>query len=205
MRKPTDLGRNALIWGALAAAIAIPILLAARSPLLAWRDPAYIAAGFAGIIGLALLFVQPLLGAGRLPLGARAGRWLHRCIGGLLVVSVCAHVAGLWITSPPDVIDALLFASPTPFSVWGVIAMWALFATSVLALSRKALNLHHSVWRRAHIILAVVIVLGTTVHAMLIEGTMEPVSKALLCALALATTLKVAADLWRSQTPRRPR
>ena len=27
--------------------------------------------------------------------------------------------------SPPDVIDALTFASPTPFSVWGVIAMWA--------------------------------------------------------------------------------
>jgi predicted ferric reductase len=203
MRKPTELGRNGLIWGALTVAVAGPILLAARSPLLAWRDPTYIAAGFAGIIGLALLFVQPLLGAGRLPLHERAGRWLHRRVGGLLVVAVCAHVAGLWITSPPDVIDALLFASPTPFSVWGVTAMWALFATAGLALSRKALHLAPRVWRRAHIILAVAIVFGTAVHAMLIEGTMEPVSKAVLCALALAATLKVAADQWRGQTSKR--
>ena len=38
--------------------------------------------------------------------------------------------------------------------------------------------------------LAVVIVAGSVVHAMLIEGTMETVSKAALCALVLAATIK---------------
>ena len=36
----------------------------------------------------------------------------------------------LWITNLPDEIDGLLFASPTPFSAWGVIAMWAVFAAA---------------------------------------------------------------------------
>ena len=45
-------------------------------------------------------------------------------------------------------------------------------------------------------VLAVVIVAGGVVHAMLIEGTMETVSKAALCALVLAATIKVVADLW---------
>jgi hypothetical protein len=43
------------------------------------------------------------------------------------------------------------------------------------------------------------------VHAMLIEGTMETVSKAALCALVLAVTTKVIADLRlsaRRMTPR---
>lgn len=43
------------------------------------------------------------------------------------------HVVGLWVTSPPDVIDALLFWSPTPFSFCGVVAMWAVFASALMA------------------------------------------------------------------------
>ena len=46
---------------------------------------------------------------GYLPdLSARRSRHLHRWVGGLLVACVVLHVVGLWITSPPDVIDALL-------------------------------------------------------------------------------------------------
>ena len=47
--------------------------------------------------------------------------------------------------------------------------------------------------------LAVVIVAGSVVHGMLVEGTMETVSKAALCALVLAAAIKVMADLrvWR--------
>jgi hypothetical protein len=60
-------------------------------------------------------------------------RRTHRWIGGALVVVVVIHVAGLWFTSPPDMIDALLFTSPTPFSPFGVIAMWAIFAVALLA------------------------------------------------------------------------
>ncbi|MEJ0077477.1 MAG: ferric reductase-like transmembrane domain-containing protein [Alphaproteobacteria bacterium] len=183
-----------LIWAALAAAICLPIALAGLSPQLAWRGPIYILAGFAGIIGLGLLLVQPLLAGGYLPgLSAYRGRRVHHWIGGTLVVAVVVHVAGLWITSPPDMIDALTFTSPTPFSPFGVIAIWAIFAVALLALVRRRLGLR--AWRIVHMSLAVVIVVGAVAHAMLIEGTMETVSKAVLCALVLAAAIKVMADL----------
>jgi predicted ferric reductase len=186
------------MWVALAAAICVPIALAATSPLLEWRGPVYILAGFAGIIALGLMLFQPLLIGGYLPaLSARIGRRVHHWIGGALVVAVVIHVAGLWITSPPDMIDALLFASPTPFSPFGVIAMWAIFAVALLATFRR--RLRPRTWRIAHTLLAIVIVAGGVVHAVLIEGTMETVSKVALCALVLAAAIKVIADLrvWR--------
>jgi len=185
-----------LIWAALAAAICVPIAAAATSPLLAWRGPVYILAGFAGIIALGLVLVQPLLIGGYLPgLSAYRGRRTHHWIGGALVLAVVVHVGGLWITSPPDMIDALTFTSPTPFSPWGVIAMWAIFAVAIIAALRRRLGLRLRTWRIVHMPLAIVIVVGSVVHGILIEGTMETVSKAALCALVLAATVKVMADL----------
>jgi hypothetical protein len=54
--------------------------------------------------------------------------------------------------------------------------------------------------------LAAVIVVGTVVHGILIEGTMETVSKVALCALVLAVTMKVMVDLrvWRKRATSRP-
>jgi predicted ferric reductase len=196
------LAKATLIWAALAAAVCVPIALAAASPLLEWRGPVYMLAGFAGIVALGLVLVQPLLIAGYLPgLSALRGRRAHYWIGGALVVAVIVHVAGLWITSPPDMIDALLFASPTPFSPWGVIAMWAIFAVALLAALRRKLGLGPRAWRIVHMALAAVIVAGGVVHAMLVEGTMETMSKAALCALVLGTTIRVTADLrtWRKR------
>jgi predicted ferric reductase len=188
--------RAVLIWAALATAIVIPIAVAAMSPQLAWRDPIYIAAGLAGVLALALILVQPLLAAGYLPgLPMQPGRRLHGWIGAALVLLIVAHVAGLWLTSPPDVIDALLFDSPTPFSNWGVVAMWAIFATASLAALRTRLRLRPRTWRLAHTALAGVIVIGTVVHALLIEGTMGTVSKAVLCVLVLAAAAKAFFDL----------
>jgi predicted ferric reductase len=190
------LPQAALIWAALAAAVCVPIAAAAASPLLEWRGPVYILGGFAGIIALGLLLVQPLLIGGYLPgPSAYRGRRAHRWIGGVLVVAVVVHVVGLWITSPPDMIDALLLTSPTPFSAFGVIAMWAIFAVALLAALRRRLGMRPRTWRIAHTLLAVVIVVGSVVHALLIEGAMEMVSKAALCALVLAATIKVMADL----------
>src|SRR5262245_47391493 len=109
------LAKATLIWAALAAAICVPIAAAASSPLLAWRGPLYILAGFTGIIALGLTLVQPLLIAGYLPgLSAYRGRRVHHWTGGALVVAVVIHVVGLWITRPPDMIDARLSASPAP-------------------------------------------------------------------------------------------
>ncbi len=187
-----------LIWGGLAMALGVPAVFALASPLLAWRDPVYIAAGLGGVIALGLLLVQPLLVAGHLPgLAGRQGRRGHRFIGIALVGAVVVHVAGLWITSPPDVVDALLFASPTPFAVWGVLSMWALFAAALLALLWRQLRLRPRAWRLGHTVLVVIGVVASALHALLIEGTMGPVSKAALCALAFAATVKVVADLRR--------
>jgi predicted ferric reductase len=197
------LTRGTLIWAALVVAIGVPIAAAGLSPQLAWRDPVYIVAGFAGIVGLGLVLVQPLLIAGYLPgLTAYRGRRVHHWIGGTLVVAVLIHVAGLWITSPPDMIDALTLTSPTPFSPFGVIAMWAIFAVALLALIRRRLGLR--TWRIAHMSLAGVIVVGSVIHGMLIEGTMETMSKAALCALVLAAAIKVLADLWMRIKKTRP-
>ena len=188
--------RSILIWVALGLTIAVPLAIAATSPLLAWRQPVYIIAGFAGVVGMALILLQPLLAGGYLPgLHARRGRAVHRWTGAALVVAVIVHVAGLWITSPPDVIDALLFASATPFSVWGVIAMWAIFATALLALLRSRRALGPRAWRLGHSALALVIASGTVLHALLIEGTMGQISKIILAVLVIAATVKALSDL----------
>jgi predicted ferric reductase len=195
--------RAPLIWLALALAICVPIALAAGSVQLAWRGPVYILAGFAGIIALGLVLVQPLLIGGYLPgLSAYRGRRAHHWIGGTLVLAVMVHVAGLWITSPPDMIDALTYTSPTPFSPFGVTAMWAIFTVALLALLRRRLGLRLRTWRIVHLPLAVVIVAGSVAHCLLIEGTMETISKAALCAAVLAATVKVLVDLWRRRTLR---
>jgi len=189
-----------LIWVAFAAAVCLPIAAAAMSPLLAWRGPVYILAGFAGIVALGVMLLQPLLIGGHLPgLSGRIGRRAHHWTGGALVVAVVIHVGGLWITSPPDMVDALLFSSPTPFSPFGVIAMWAIFAVALLAAFRR--RLRPRTWRTAHMLLAIVIVGGSVVHGILIEGTMETISKAALCALVLAAAVKVMVDLrvWRKR------
>lgn len=197
------MARAILIWVALAAAIGVPLAAAAMSPLLEWRGAVYIAAGFAGIIGLGLMLVQPLLIAGYLPgLAGRLGRRVHLWIGGTLVLVVIIHVGGLWFTSPPDMADALLFRSPTPFSPFGVVAMWAIFAVALLIAFRR--RLRPRTWRLAHVLLAIVIVGATVVHGLLIEGTMEFVSKAALCVLVLGAAIKVMAGLpiWRRRTAR---
>ncbi|MBE1283365.1 MAG: ferric reductase [Rhodobacteraceae bacterium] len=192
--------RSVLIWALLGTAVTVPVAIAATSPFLAWRDPIYILAGFSGIVALVLLLLQPVL-AGRMLPGLNPARsyLLHRWIGCGLVLAVVVHVVGLWITSPPDVIDALLFVSPTPFSAWGVIAMIAIFASAALAWLRRRMNWRPQVWRRAHVACGAIVVSGSIVHAVLIEGTMGPLSKSVLCVLVFVATIRAAFILriWR--------
>ena len=185
--------RPILAWGALAVALALPLAVAATSPLLQYRQPAYVAAGLAGVIGLGFLLVQPLLAGGLLPgLSPARARRVHAALGAALLAAVAVHVAGLWITSPPDVIDVLLLRSPTPFAVWGLLALVAVIGAGVLAALRR--RIRPRIWRPSHAALAVLAVLGTVLHAWLIEGTMGPVSKALLCLLVVAATAKAVLD-----------
>lgn len=198
--------RAILIWGALAAIALVPIIVAAGSEYLQYRSPAYVVAGFAGVIALTLLLLQPLLASGLLPrLSMQLGRRIHRWTGIALLIAIALHVAGLWITSPPDMIDALTFTAPTMFSVFGVVAMWALAASAILAGFRKKLGVRPQVWRFAHTMVAAVVVVGSVAHALLIEGTMGTVSKTLLCAVLVGALLLTVrrlrpwAGLWRER------
>ncbi|MCG3267240.1 ferric reductase-like transmembrane domain-containing protein [Yoonia sp. I 8.24] len=188
----STVSRNTLVWLLLVGVLIVPITFAAMSPQLQWRGPVYIAAGFAGILALALLLLQPLLAAQKLPgISPYRSRRIHRWLGGGLTAAVVVHVAALWITSPPDVIDALLFRSPTWFAIWGVVAMWGVFAATCTVILRN--RFRRRVWRQAHTAFAVVVVSGSISHAMLIEGTMEIVSKAVLCAsVGMATLMAIA-------------
>ena len=186
-----------LVWAIFVLAILIPLAISASSPLLAWRQPIYIIAGFAGVLAMGLLLAQPLLIGGYLPgLATLKSRKIHQWVGGLLVMSIAIHVGALWLTSPPDVVDALLFNSPTPFSAWGVIAMWTVFAAALLAVFRRPLRLHPWTWKIAHLSLATVTVAGSIAHALLIEGTMGTVSKIVLCLMVGLATGKVILDLF---------
>lgn len=184
------------VWLALGGAMAVPVAVAAGSPWLAGRSAVYIVAGFAGIVALALLLVQPLLGGGYLPglHPARARRW-HRALGIGIVGGVLVHVAGLYLTSPQDALDALLLVSPTPFSVYGVVGLWSILLTALLVALRPRMRLRPVVWKGVHNGLAVVGVVSGVVHAAMIEGTMGAVSKGVLCALVLAVTLGVTVHL----------
>ena len=193
---PRPAARAALIWGAVLALMLVPVIIAAFSPYLAWRNAAYIIGGFAGILCLSLMLLQPLLAAGYLPglSGLRGMRW-HRIAGALILLCVALHVGGLFLTSPPDTLDALLLVSPTPFSVYGVTAMWGIVITALLVGFRRRLRLRPGLWRWLHNGLAVVVVGATVIHAVQIEGAMGPVSKWLLCLAVLAATLVGVLDL----------
>ncbi|MEO0672052.1 MAG: ferric reductase-like transmembrane domain-containing protein [Pseudomonadota bacterium] len=196
--------RAILIWVALAIAIGVPVVAAAFSPQLQWRDAIYIASSFAGIAALSLMLIQPLLIAGALPrLTPYLSRRVHRWVGVALIVSVILHVVGLWITSPPDVIDALTFTSPTPFSAWGVVAMWGVLVVGAMVAARPSLGLRPRTWRLIHTGLAALIVTGTIVHTVLIQGAMETVSKTALCVLVGLATVRVLADVWTAAARRR--
>ena len=202
----------ALARGSAAVIMIVPIAIAAFSPYLASRDMPYIVGGFAGIIALSLLFLQPLLPAGYFA-GSEglAGRRWHRWLGVAIVVAVVLHVGGLYLASPEDTTDALLLVSPTPFSIYGVTAMWGVVATAILVLFRRRLRLRHSVWRLVHNGLAAIVVVATVIHALQIEGAMEPVSKWMLCLAVVGATGVALLDLrvvrpfraWRERGVRR--
>lgn len=197
--RPTPFWRSVAIWAALAIVMLAPVVIAAFSPYLAYRNAAYILGGFAGIVCLSLLVIQPLLADGALPgLSLPVARRWHRVVGALIAFGVALHVGGLYLTSPMDTLDALLLVAPNTFSVFGVAAMWAVMLTLLIVTLRR--RIRPAVWRRLHIALAAVIVIGTIIHAVQIQGAMEPISKALLCLAALGSSVLLIAKRRRRIT-----
>jgi predicted ferric reductase len=184
------------IWSVLVAAVIGPVAIAATSPLLAARPGVYVMAGLAGIAALALLLAQPLLAARYLPgLQVMQARLWHRCVGTAIVIGVALHVGGLYLTSPPDTLDALFLVAPTPFSIYGVIALWGIALTIVLVVLRSQTWFGYHIWRIVHNALAAIVVVTSIVHALMIEGTMGSLSKQFLCLCVLTATAIVIAHL----------
>lgn len=73
--------------------------------------------------------------------------------------------------------------------------MWALFGAALMAAYRWRMNLRFRIWRLAHTSLAAVTIIGSVVHAMLIQGTMEAVSKTVLCIVVVIVAVKALIDL----------
>lgn len=187
-----------LAWSGIFCLITIPLVIAVNSPLLAGRDQPYIVGGLAGVIALGILLLQPLLAAGSLPgLSLARGRRWHRRVGTVLLLAVALHIAGLYLTSPPDMIDALLLAAPTFYSLYGVIAMWGLILISLLVATRSRLRLQVRIWRIIHNALAVIVVIASVAHALMIQGAMGQVSKVVLCISVLIVSSLVTFKLRR--------
>ena len=185
--------RSALLWTVLIIGTIGPLALAGLSPLLEWRDLIYILASLTGILAFCLMLVQPIWAmGGSVEIPAKIRRGLHRWGGIGILGLVLAHVGGLWITSPPDVVDALLFRSPTPFTPLGVIGLIAVTLAVCIALGRA--KMPPRIWRMGHSALVLIATLASAGHALLIEGTMETVSKILLCFFVLVLTLKAIVD-----------
>lgn len=199
-RLPAGRRTAALVWGLLAACILVPVAIAAANPLLASRDAFWITGSLAGIVALAILLVQPLLAARLLPLPSvsAARRW-HRWTGALIMAAVGLHVGALYASSPEDIADALWLVAPTPFSVYGVVGVLGLILTALLVALKSRSGLRYTSWRMLHNALALIVVMSSIAHALLIEGTMGHLSKALLCALVLSATTVV---LWRLHVAR---
>jgi predicted ferric reductase len=195
-----------LVWCLLAACVLLPVGIAAANPLQANRDALWIAGGMAGIVALALFLVQPLLAAGYLPgPSLTAGRRWHRLVGAVVVLTVGLHIGGLYLSSPEDISDALLLVAPTPFSVYGVVGLCGVFLTAILVAVRSRSGLRYASWRILHNALALVVVVSSIVHALLIEGAMGSVSKLILCALIFAVTVIVLFRIHATKTQIRDR
>jgi predicted ferric reductase len=187
LRNKTGRLYTVTIWVVLAWAVIGPVAIAATSPLLGARTGVYIMAGMAGVVALALLFVQPLLATGFLPgLKVAQARLWHRWVGTGIAIGVALHVGGLYLISPSDALDALLLVAPTPFSIYGVIGMRSVVFTIILVVLRSRMGFGYNAWRIIHNGLSAIVVVTSVVHALMIEGTMGSLSKQILCFFVVA-------------------
>lgn len=183
---------GALVWAAVLLIAASPVAVAAASPLLRGRDLVWVFGGMAGVVALSLLFVQPLLASAWLPgTRGRTGIAWHRLTGALALGLVLAHVGGLYVYSPEDIADALLLVAPTPFSLYGVTGLATLSLAALVGFSRRRVRLPPGVWRGLHLCIAAVAACASVIHAWMIEGAMGEITKGMVCAATVVSTLAV--------------
>jgi hypothetical protein len=168
-----------------AALLVGPAAAALASPLQVGRDAGWVLGAVAGAVALSLLAVQAALPTPWLD-GVLARPWsaLHRAVGLAVAAVVLAHMAGLYLSSPDDVRDALLLRAPT-YSRLGVLSAWTVGLSIALALARRRLGLTYSDWQILHSALAVAIVTTAVGHTVMIRGTLDGPAELLACGAAL--------------------
>lgn len=173
-------------------------MAAALSPLQAGRDLTWIAGGLTGVLALGLLVPQGLLATGWITTGPRQRRW-HRRTAYLLILAVLAHVGGLYLYSPDDILDALLLHMPL-YSKLGVASLAALVLVAALAAARRAFRRHPSGWRIAHGTLAALVAATAIGHTVLAWGALDGWAERLT---VLAVMLAIAGALLQPLLERR--
>jgi 3-phenylpropionate/trans-cinnamate dioxygenase ferredoxin reductase subunit len=188
--------RRRLSWAAAYAALAF-----GPSALMAFFTPSgtsalTAAADALGLLGLGVLGLQLLLPARWGPLTASFGTdkliGLHRSLAGAGTLFVLLHVVLLMVDDPTRLRLFEFWSAPTRARL-AVLATLALAALSATSLLRTQLRLSYEGWRRVHLALGLVLVVGGAAHALLVghylaAGLLRELTIASL-ALALAGVL----------------
>jgi predicted ferric reductase len=137
----------------------------------AGTSPLTAAADAVGLIGLAVLGLQLLLPARWGPLTAAFGTdtlmRLHRPLAAAGTAFVLAHVALLMIDDPTRLGLFDVWTAPwrAKFAVLATASLGALIGTSVW---RRRLRLSYEHWRSLHLGLGLILMVGSTAHALLV-------------------------------------
>src|SRR4051794_26258900 len=129
------------------------------------------AADALGLMGLGVLGLQLLLPARWGPLSSSFGTdrliVLHRSLAGAGTLLVLAHVVLLMVDDPSRLALFEFWSAPTRARL-AVVATLALGALSVTSLLRTRLRMSYEGWRRVHLALGLVLVVGGAAHAFLV-------------------------------------
>ncbi len=176
--------------------VALPLLLALTDFHLEAAPAALVLSTAAGALAVSALVLQPLLaGRGRIS--------VHRLLGGVALVLVLAHVAGLFIVAPDDALFAMSPDGPTRARM-ALIATIALLAVVLLGVLRERLPMSGATWRILHGFLATLVILLGFGHAVLTDGALDGPGTAVLLGFgALALGGVGAAYLTRTRRARR--
>jgi 3-phenylpropionate/trans-cinnamate dioxygenase ferredoxin reductase subunit len=188
--------RRQLAWAAVYAALAF-----GPAALMAFSTPSGMGALTAGadalgLLGLGVLGLQLLLPARWGPLTSSFGTdkliGLHRSLASAGTLFVLLHVVLLMVDDPSR-LRLLEFWSAPARARLAVVATVALIALSFTSLLRTRLRLSYEGWRRVHLALGLVLVVGGAAHALIVghylaAGLLRELTIALL-GLSLAGVL----------------
>lgn len=190
---------------AYAAAVVLPLALAARTPPAPGRGVADELASSLGIVALSMLGLQLVLPA-RLPpvariLGADVAVRLHRRLADVMFAALAGHLALVLLAQPARIALLAFFGAPgrAQAAVFSTLALVALVASSVW---RGRLQIPYAAWRAMHLALGAAALVFATVHTVGVHRYLTHGSAAVWLAVFTAGCLGALVEL-RVVKPRR--